>query len=589
VTTAVLGHWPILDKLLRDAEAEIQGVRDSTRIQANVLYRLGNPDGGYWHLGPEHQTDVIHRLMALVPRIGNNTEPRRMAELLLCLYETHEPLETLSRAVKVEEFPPRQRFGEEHLFPTSGLIGLFLDWAGLASCSMAYLFWSAVALIGSSCRYNFFIDRHTDTMRMNWFIIMVGEKGTFKSTGLDAAREVWGHLNCQVHGWKPGTALPNFHDLNPYQVRFLPEDSNQATLVKALATQSIVYKGKSVKPEEAAVMALDELQTLFGREGWQIEKLVPWLNRIFADKPYVYQTGKGGLITIQHPAVTLLGCCPPEIMRASITPALFAGGFLDRCVIVSRADKVGAADMYPTPMPRDPLVAAQLARALKQLTMRSHREEIIATSEATEWFKKEWFPNQPEPTDDRDYSLPRKANHLWKLAAILCISDGSLPEIHPHHFQLAAKLLDSERRHFRELLGFMDEPVEGEQMRWIEDLLFRSGAVEPSYMLRSKLFSLLRSRKGLSPPTLRAKPFLEDLEVMGRVKHLVRVGKPPHTGEAYQLTTEAAEDIKLRIPSGLRASPGRRLQLVRHPDATVSPEPEADPQAQEPDSGQEPA
>ena len=584
----VLGHWPYLDKLLRDAEANTDHVRTNTRAQAGLLYHLSDPAHGFWHMPAEHQMEVVHRLMALVPRIGNNTEPKRLTELLFRLWETTEPLEALSRAVKVEDLTPRPRVLDELVYPTTGLIGTFLDWNGHSSCPVAYSYWAAVAMIGAACRYNFFIDRNSDTLRMNWFIILVGKKGTFKSTGLDAACEVLRHLNCHAHQWKPGTALPDFSEQHPYQVRFLPEDTNQATLVKALATQPLLLKGQLMRPEETGLLALDELQTLFGKDTWQIERVVPFFNRIYADKPYVYQTIKGGKITIQNPAVTLIGCCPPEIMRLSVSPALFHGGFMDRTHIIYREPLVGgASEMYPTPKPRDPLLAATLARALYQLSARRHREEIVATPEGKEYFEK-WFRLQPEPEDERDYSLPRKANHLWKHAAILSISSGDVPLIHAQHFEQAARIMEVERHHFRKLLGEMDAPPEALQMQQLQDILFRAGAVEPAYIMRSTYFDMLRTRKGLCPPTMKAVPLLEDLEKSGRVNHLLNVGKGNTQGQAYQLTKSAAGEIKGRIPSVPPTPLVQRPPSPQGPAETASPELEAAQLARALGSSQEP-
>ncbi len=61
-------------------------------------------------------------------------------------------------------------------------------------------------------------------------------------------------------------------------------------------------------------------------------------------------------------------------------------------------------------------------------------------------------------------------------------------------------------------------------------------------MTRRDLFQVLRFKKGLSPPTLRAVPYLESLEQAGRIRQLVN-----GTHRGYQLTREAAEDLAARM------------------------------------------
>ena len=172
---------------------------------------------------------------------------------------------------------------------------------------------------------------------------------------------------------------------------------------------------------------------------------------------------------------------------------------------------------------------------------------MLATGEANLWYE-DWYSAQREALEAQEPSVKRKANHLWKLAAILAISDKSAPYIQVHHFQQAALIFEAEWVYFRMMLGILDEPPEAAQMTYIEQVLLKAGAVEPEYMMKGELFRILRNRKGLTPPTVRAVPLLQSLEAAGRIRHLLNVTKltnqRANTGEAYQLTGEAAADQK---------------------------------------------
>jgi len=182
------------------------------------------------------------------------------------------------------------------------------------------------------------------------------------------------------------------------------------------------------------------------------------------------------------------------------------------------------------------------------------REELIATPEAAAWYD-HWIKHQPDPEDARETSTKRRGNHLWKLAATLAISEGHLPRIHLSDFQLAAAIFEHEWAYFRRLLGILEQPPEVDFMDYIEEVLFKAGAVEPAAMMKHELFRVLRGRKGLTPPTVKAIPLLESLDAAGRIRHLKgysRLKGKPATGEAYQLTAEAAQD---HVPKRRGAKP----------------------------------
>lgn len=584
------GHWPILDRLLREAEG-VEGFTSNTRAQAALLHALSNPEHGYWLMPPEHQQHLLSRVMALVPRIGTAPMPRETLEAVFRLWLTTEPFEAISRAVKVVGFTPRSPLPEEDLYPSDGFVGWFMKWARECDVPVAFMFWAGLAAIGSACRYNFFIDRGTELMRLQPYLIFVGEKATGKSTGLDACLEVLRHVNGLVWGWQPGEALPPLRKVHPYHINFLPEDTNQETLMRVLAPKSIPLatfireKHSGMQDphitESTGLLALDELTTFFGKDNWAADKRVPFLVRIFADKPYTYHTQKGGSITLAENAVGLFGCCPPDVMQNSVSPLLFQGGFLDRVMVVYRDPLPDHERRFPTARPRDPVVASQLARFLRPLTARLNREELVATREANDWFES-WYMAQQEPEDRREHSVKRKANHMWKVAAWLSLSDESAPHIHARHFITAARVLNHEWFHYRRLLGHMEESNETQLMGYIERLLWRAGAVEgktPGYMMKSELYSLMRAKKGLSPPTVRATPLLQSLLAAERI-YLLQGAKSPKsrghkTGEAYQLSREAAEDFTEQSPSVLRVLTAPHPPSDPHPDETAAPEPEA--------------
>ncbi|MFQ6027461.1 MAG: hypothetical protein ACE5Q6_08220 [Dehalococcoidia bacterium] len=546
-----LGSWPVLDKLLRDAEAR-PDFHTHLRDQANLVYRLGAIGAGYWEQVPEIRQAILSRLIPLVPRLQTAPEPKDLLERLFKLYLTRSPLEDISRALKVVSYEPRELLPEEQLYPREdgSFIASFLAWTQESDVPLAYYFWAAVSTIGSACRYNFFIDRGVDHLRMNHYMVLAGTKATGKTSALNASLEILKHVNSQVHEWQPGTNLPKPDAPHPHYVRILPADTNQETLVRLLQPDTIVGKvrGHDVSAYVGSVglLALDELSTFLGKDNWNIQKRVPFLTCIYDEKDYTYYTQKGGKITLRDCAVSLLACCTPDWMRDAISPLTFGGGFMDRTLMIFR-DPLPPPPLFPTARPRDPVSAAEMAEFLVGLTSRTHREEMIPTVEAAQWYD-HWYRQQEESPDEQDTSVKRRANHLWKLAATLSISDNAIPYIHMRHFQLAARIFDLEWTYFHKLLGVLGSAPEGRNMDYIESILLRFNAVEgrvPGHMLQSVLFRMLRHREGLTPPTTRAAPILKSMEAANRIR-VVPVVTKGRAGRGYQLTQEAMNDYPER-------------------------------------------
>lgn len=563
--------WDKLDRLLREAESAQAKLRGGGthalhHAQATLLHTLGNPALGYWQLPPERQQALVVRMSPLVRRIGDAVNPRATLENLLCLWRHPHPFEEMVRAVKVGV--PVERLlepGELVYKAVTGWLGNFIGWSSNSDVPLGFYFWSGVMALSAACRYGWFIDRQVENLRMNHYILMVGKKATGKSSGLNAATELLHRCNYQINPWHRELAPKEdtFKEGNhPWHVLLLPEDTNQETLVSTLASREQTLQWPEGIPipadppatlmtEATGLLGLDELATFLGRQGWNIEKRIPWLTTMYGRPDYVYKTKSGGEQRLHNIALSLLGCCTPDWMKVAISPLLFGGGFLDRCVVVHREPLISRT--YPTAEPRDPVTANYLARYLKELSCRLRPEELYAVPQALDWFNN-WYREFPESSDDQDTSAKRTANHLWKLAGVLALSDQTQPHIHLKHFELAWRIMSQEDAHYREFLGYIRRPTELDNMEFIERKLFKAGAFgldpetnEPAFMLQSELFNHLRQRQGLSPPNPKALPFLDSLQQAGRIEKLAGVGRGKgRKGIGYRLVDSVAMDWQRR-------------------------------------------
>lgn len=559
----VPGHWPIVDELLRAAEAT-PNFRAHFGAQAQLLYTLSCSEG-YYHIPPAHQQEVVARVMALVPRVGNHAQPRLMLEALFGLQLGYQPMEDMSRAVKVTSFTPRPLLPDERVYPhlpTQGFLGSFVNWAGECDTPLAYLYWGASCALSVAARARFYIDRGNDILRLQQYLFFVGERGTGKSVGLNAATELLHAMNCQMHGWKPGDKPPDFSKPHPFKVRFLPMDTNQQTLVRCLVQELYekelfvdpdewkLITGTTWAPENHGFLALDEAGVFFDKNNFAVDKAIAMLNMIASTLPYTYRTQVGGLIHLPEPVVTLLACTTVDAMQSSITPLLLKTGFTDRAVIVFRDPLRQGERKWPTPPARDPVARGELARWLKGIARSVRREELTADPEATDYMN-DWYLKRPDPADAREHSIPRQTNHMWRIAGIHAVSDESAPWIRLRHFQETDAILETEWRGYRRLLGALEEDSVAHLMRYMERILADHGALEDEgWMKRSALFAIVRFKQGLTPPLVKAVPLLESLEAAGRISR-VTLGR----AEAYHLVGDAAEEARRKRSPSLSSEP----------------------------------
>lgn len=562
---ALLTYWSVVDQLLRDAE-ELPGFDGEFRGQGELLWRLGNPDGGYWHLPQAHRTEVLSRLLALVPRIKRaNGEYLIALERMLRLWHGPNPREAISLAVRVDSYEPRPLAPGEEIYQVGGFCEEMVNWTRESNSPTSFLFGGALVALAGVCGYNLYVSRNIDVIHLGThYVIFTGRKGSYKSVGLDASRDLLHRVNHLVYPWTPGKGLPDRGRPNPFTVRFMPEDTNWRTIVgclKATPTmvQNVVDAGIIATPEvqgllrvnggqflppDEGVLLLDEAATIFGKQNFAVDRIVPGLNHIHGGREYVYQTQSGGLIKLEKPSLVFAGCCPPDILQTALTDTLFQGGFLDRVNVIHHEPLPGPG-LFSTPRPRDPTIAVGLAEHLLHIRKLSLLPfEIIARPDAVRLYD-EWWNAQREPEDQREFSLPRRANHLWRYAAYIALGNGREPWIALRDLEAAVRIQNYEMRCYRQLLVTLEADPAAELMDYIERQLYRHDAIAPEgWMTRSALFRLLRERRGLNPPTLKALPYLESLEQSGRIHQRVN-----GTHRYFQLTREAAEDLARRFGS----------------------------------------
>lgn len=380
----------------------------------------------YQKLVPKSQFESL--VTALCGALGWTRE--RTARLLLI-----EAPEQARRALMAQPIT-LLRLPEEEVYPKTGWIGNYLLYAQNSEVPLGWHFWTAVAMIGASCRRNIYLDRSNSFVWPNHYIILVGRTGLKKTTAITTGLELLQDMNI----------LLERSDHQP--LRLLPEKLTPERFLSLLKSQPLGYtpvsltKVKERWSDSAGVFTVDELVTLFSKEAFHSGAMVQVLTALYGCPSYwVSGTVGRGEDILRNVSITFLAGTTLEWIRSSMTDDAAHGGFMGRCVIAHRRECLRS---FPKPEVLDPIVRQTLAEQLLNLataenTMMSVRPE----AEAMYVDYHEAFAQKVAEDSRLSGYFARKGHHLWKLAMVLALSQDRR-EITPSDLELADSILTTE-------------------------------------------------------------------------------------------------------------------------------------------------
>ncbi len=477
----------------------------------------------------ERRAWIEKQLMVLVPRVKNATDPVLELQLLLKVGSVWGS-EDLARAIRYRTPSFFLEEPEESLYPQEGWLGEYIDWSKHSELPVGFHFWSAMAALGAACRYNFYVDRGQYNLRLNNYIILVADKGIGKSHAMNLALEILRRANDLI---RPPDAMANMK--HPHEIRILPEDTNVETLTQALQYTTAVMldeAGNSIRVpvDSTGMMALDELTTFLGIKTWNVERRIPWLVTMHNKENYTYETKGSGAMVLKHLALSMIACTAPDWFSSAMSPLMFGGGFMDRTLYVYRGK---TERLYPTPSPTDPITALGLANRLADISKMNRPVEMMATDNADNWYEA-WYRRQPNNNPITNMSRAREANHLWKLAALLSLSEGVEPYIQDTHLDAAAKYLKIEESYFEAFDRARTKSGYSDAIGTILSVIIRAGGT----VTRARLYQFLNGRHGLTPPSKFVPAFITSAEEMEYI-----TVTPYHGGFRYAVTDKGRDAV----------------------------------------------
>jgi hypothetical protein len=330
-----------------------------------------------------------------------------------------------------------------------------LEFAQDSETPLGWHFWCAVTLLGAACRNNLYIDRNIFYVNPNHYLVMVGPTSAHKSTAIGMATSLLGELNAHL----VDVANTTHEDRTILE---LPNKVTAEGLVDALEPKS-TYKlaagedaGKIVRAASIGLQACEELAVLLGKNVHGSDRLVHLLTSLygFSGKQYTFRGRLRGPVNLTHPLISLLWGSTADWINRSVTTDFFTGGFVGRCVWVTRET---SEREIPLGRPLDPVIRNTLANLLSPWSLCSMKE-IELTDQAEAWFDSWYRDNKRRkpPMPLMEGWKERKQVHLLKLAMVLMISERTQPglttqdveqmklRIEPRHLEKSLELLDLE-------------------------------------------------------------------------------------------------------------------------------------------------
>lgn len=292
----------------------------------------------------------------------------------------------------------------DKLVPPDTFIGRYMQMMSSGETALAYDFWTAVWALGVIAGRGVVVARPRAPVFLNWYVILVAESGTTrKSTAVREATKI-----ARVHK-SLGTHM--------IESRMTP-----GTLEKKLNDLTLEYGYAH------AAISIPELVTFLGRDQHVMQ--LPGVLTDLYDCPD--EKSGGGTITrgdtaIKNVYLSFLSASAPSWLARAINPDVIEGGFTSRTIFVhsERAKK-------RVPWPEDvdeTQVKCQMIEALKTAMAFKNVINPVTTIDLNPralkhfktWYNARHFNRDPF----RSSFEAREDAHVLRLAACLCINDGS--------------------------------------------------------------------------------------------------------------------------------------------------------------------
>lgn len=290
----------------------------------------------------------------------------------------------------------------------------------------AYDFWCACWCLAVAVGRSLVVARPRAPVHLNLYAILAAQSGiTRKSTAVRFA----------------STLVQDYIRLHAPHTDFIAGKTNSDALEIRLAQQTI-NRGTA-----EMVIAVSELVTFMGKDliTMQLPGLVTDLYDCAAYRPSP-GTVRSGTRDMRNIYVNFLSASTPSWLMRSVHADVVEGGFTSRCLFIVE-EEPKRRTVWPTEVShlQSTEGSEQLVSRLKEIAGRAsdvvRLHGGIGISDGALKRLAKWYSSRPSHLDPYRASFEaREDHHILRLAAFLCINDGTWI-IHPQHIKQAIHII----------------------------------------------------------------------------------------------------------------------------------------------------
>jgi hypothetical protein len=467
-----------------------------------------------------------------------------------------DPVETTANiraSLKAVKVTPGPLLPGEEIYPREGFLGQYLNYAQETTAPLAWHFWFAVALLGAACRRNVFMQLGY-RLYPNQYLFIVGDTAEGKGIAFDIATPLVYQAN-EVVQTEMETKEQGLGPLQggAYPVRKVVVLTDKPT--PQWLVSSLVPKPGKVEHSEAVFRGLDsvgwlaneEVSTWLGRKSEVYEGNVHIITAFYNCKEeWAAGTITRGVERLRNMCLSVICGSNMEWINRSVTPDMFAGGFIRRCMFISRSGGPRRKYLDAPPPALDPLQASVMAGQMAAW-MQAEEAVEIELSENTQTlysqFNRHLIKKIANPEDPRlHYYYLGKYNFVMKLAMVLAINRHTwhgittreifeeIPSIKMKGEDLdqAIFLVENEEQYLPECFARIGEHAHTIQYREILNILKVYHIKHGKPMKMSQLGAACGARRMSSDWKRRVNEMFEDLDMVKIAKLRKTGGRPAH-------------------------------------------------------------
>jgi hypothetical protein len=299
-------------------------------------------------------------------------------------------------------------------------MGRYLRFMSRQETATAYDFWCGLWCLAGACGRDVYVARPRAPVYLNMYTVLVGDSGVPRKT--TSVTTAGGLLRDVYRG----------HDV----IGYLDAKMTAEKLDEMLHDRTLEHASAQL------AIAIPELAVFMGTEHYIAN--MPTLLTDLYDCPS-HRHGGGtisrGEAVQRNVWLSFLSASTPVWLLKAVNPNVIEGGFTSRCIfVVANQPKqhIPWPDAADTDYERDALT--QDLRAIRFHA--PNAEPITLTDNALVTFRA-WYTKRSRALDPYKQSFEaREDAHVLRIAALLCINDGSW-EVEPRHLAHAIKLVAS--------------------------------------------------------------------------------------------------------------------------------------------------